>query len=277
MSRRRTCCCEGGGEGDICFKFAVNAKHLQWCTLACTAVPCTVYRDETCPAADSFGVINTYTRALGTLQPQQLVASKLDNICSCGNPCVYTWTPETSWDTSICFKMNGLGNFCFGCPEIIDSNPPVGSLGDRITVLLAGPLLCPQVCGCCGTGTKFVSIEYSRSVPPQTIQGACGNVTVGGAFGAWTTTYTIQYCWQPANPCTMTLFRIFADSNAYFSPSLGPDAYSGSECDCGTNSSNGCDTSTTGSNCYPFTGDYAAIYVAAGSPPVTLNCGSCKC
>jgi hypothetical protein len=272
MSRRRTCCCEGG-EGDVCFKFAVNAKHLQYCTLTCVVIPCVVYRDESCPASDSFGVANTYTRALGTLQPQQFVVSRAGETCSCGIPCVYTWTPpENSWDTSICFKMNGLGGQCFGCPEIIDSNP-VGS----INVILGGPLTCPQVCGCCGTGTRFVSIEYSRTVPEVTVQGDCGDVVIGGLTSAWTTSYTAQYCWDVSNPCTMTLFRIFAGSNAYFAPSYGPDAFAGDNCDCGTNTSNGCDTSTSGSNCYPNTGDWATLYAAAGSPPATLNCGSCKC
>tara|TARA_R110000868_G_scaffold266182_2_gene525067 strand:+ start:598 stop:825 length:228 start_codon:yes stop_codon:yes gene_type:complete len=75
----------------------------------------------------------------------------------------------------------------------------------------------------------------------------------------------------------MTLFRIFNGTTAAIAPSLGPDAYGGGDCDCETNSNNGCDMSTSGSNCYPFTGDWATIYVAAGSPPYTLNCGSCKC
>ena len=271
MSRRRTCCC-GGGEGDVCFSFAVTAKHLQTCTLTCATVPCTVYLDETCPVASSFGVVNTYTKAVGTLQPQQLVTSRDGGVCSCGIPCVYTWTPpETEWSTSICFKMNNLGSQCFGCPEIIDSS-------GIITVIKGGPLLCPQVCSCCGTNTRFVSIQYSRTVPATTIQGDCGSVTIGGSFGTdWTTEYWVQYCWNLSNPCTMTLFRIFSFSNAYFNPSYGPGVFGTSDCDCNNNINAGCDTSHSGSNCYPFTGDYAAIYIAAGSPPLTLDCGSCKC
>ena len=271
MSRRRTCCCEGG-EGDVCFSFAVTAKHLQTCTLTCATVPCTVYLDETCPVASSFGVVNTYTKAIGTLQPQQLVTSRDGGVCSCGIPCVYTWTPpETEWSTSICFKMNNLGSQCFACPEIIDSS-------GIITVIKGGPLLCPQVCSCCGTNTRFVSIQYSRTVPATTIQGDCGSVTIGGSFGTgWTTEYWVQYCWDLSNPCTMTLFRIFSFSNAYFNPSYGPGAFNTSDCDCNNNINAGCDTSHSGSNCYPFTGDYAAIYIAAGSPPLTLDCGSCKC
>jgi hypothetical protein len=271
MSRRRSCCC-GGGEGNVCFSFAVTAKHLQNCTLTCATVPCTVYLDETCPEASSFGVVNTYTKAVGTLQPQQLVTSRDGGVCSCGIPCVYTWTPpETEWTTSICFKMNNLGTQCFGCPEIIDSS-------GIITVIKGGPLLCPQVCGCCGTGTNFLSIQYSRTVPATTIQGDCGSVTIGGSFGSdWTTFYNVQYCWDISYPCTMTLFRIFAGSNAYFPPSYGPGVFGTSDCDCNNNTNNGCDTSVTGSNCYPMTGDWATIYAAAGSPPVTLNCGSCKC
>lgn len=277
MSRRRSCCCADEG-GDVCFSFAVNAKHLQNCTLTCATVSCTVYLDETCPAASSFGVVNTYTKAVGTIQPQQLVTSRDGGPCSCGIPCVYTWTPpETEWDTSICFKMNNLGTQCTGCPEVIDQHPPAGDLNNTITVIKGGPLLCPQVCSCCGTNTRFVSIEYQRLMPSNVIGGDCGNVTIGGLPNSWVTTYTVQYCWDLTNPCTMTLFRIFSASNAYFNPSYGPGAFNTSDCDCGTNTNNGCDTSQTGTNCYPFSGDYAAIYIAAGSPPVTLNCGSCKC
>jgi hypothetical protein len=167
--------------------------------------------------------------------------------------------------------MNNLGTQCFACPEIIDST-------GIITVIKGGPLLCPQVCSCCGTNTRFVSIQYSRTVPATTIQGDCGSVTIGGSFGNdWTTFYDVQYCWDLNDPCTMTLFRIFSSSNAYFSPSYGPGAFNTSDCDCNNNVNAGCDTSQTGSNCYPFTGDYAAIYIAAGSPPLTLDCGSCKC
>jgi hypothetical protein len=277
MSRRRTCCCEDAG-GDVCFSFAVTAQHLQYCTLTCATTGCTVYLGESCGTVASFGVQNTYTRALGQLQPQQFVVSRDADVCVCGIPCVYTWTPpETTWDTSICFKMNGLGNQCFGCPEVIDQHPPPNSLGGAISVTLGGPLLCPQVCGCCGTNTRFVSIQYTRDVPSSVVSGACGDVTIGGIVPAWTSGFTVQYCWDVTNPCTMTLFRIFDNSQTAFAPSYGPGAFNTTDCDCGTNTVNTCDTALTGSNCSPFTGDWATIYAAAGSPPATLNCGSCKC
>lgn len=282
MSRRINCCCDPDPEGDICFTFSVSAKHWQDCTLSVATPVCTVTLPEPCGEVDSFGVVNTYTLARGDLQPQPIVVAAPDpegGFCWCGTPCTYTWTPEIGFERSICFKMNGLGTQCFGCPEIIDSYPPQGTLGNTITVTIGGPLLCPQPHGCCGPGRYYIPIIYTAIIPSTILTGECGDVQIGSpAFPIWSTRYEFWYCWEPSNPCTMSLARMEVVSTSRFNPSYGPGAFGTDDCDCNTNSVNTCDSAVmSGSKNYPFTGDWATAYASAGSPPVTLSCGSCKC
>ena len=278
---RRRCCCASGGDG-CCFTFNVTASHAQFSTLNCVVTNCELPGGGDCETIKSFSVTNNYTNCnLATLGAQQFVVSTppagADANCECYDQrCVYTWNP-----TGITFTRQL--NFTLGCTG---SLPQTSSTGEIVVSRVTAPP-CPlpnfPYCGCCG-GPRFstVTIGYTASIVNQVVTGACGPVEYWNYWSgklAWVTSFTLTYCWDNQNPCTLTLKSIQVGAT---SPNLsGGPGISGDDCDCNGGLGNTIVGTTcpptTGSFCAPFTGAGAVAYQLAGNPPMTISGSPCSC
>lgn len=281
MTQRR-CCCGSGGDG-CCFTFSVTASHIQYCSIQCTVTNCSKPGIEPCATIESFSVSNAYTSTLAALAAQQFVVSTEPDPgeqCRCyGQRCVYTWNPSG-------INFTRTVNFTMGCTGSIPQSSSTGQIGVSRQQAPECPGVAYPACGCCGPPFLYlVIIQWSATIPTQTVTGACGTVEYWnlwdlGAKNAWSTTFRAYYCWDSRTPCTLTLKAL--EGNAITpAASTGP-GIPGDDCDC--NDGLGNSIITTPCNppalafCAPFTaGNAALMYQLAGQPPLTLTGSSCAC
>lgn len=264
------CCCGEYPKGAKCYSLEFTPKFLQYSTTTVTITDCEIDNGEGCETETGYGItIDVARGAWAEITSKSVV--KFDPgplACSCGEHCVYTWTPPdpntwtaaVEWCSSDCSEGTAEGSG--GAAYRLVSETHLQSL------TFASPAYCEP-------GLGSVVITFRASPPDVTLTGACGDIDIESGFGAvyenTATTIVLVYCYRAGTAkCVLDLYSVTV--NAVLQTFGGAP----SDPDCYCNGTGPVVTYTgTAASGTEIVGSFGTIYALAGSPPTEITCREC--